>query len=267
MNGSDLAFSSTSSCPALFGGWCRTPGWTKPSFGYLPVYISIFSCSASCVGSVLIIAAYLLFRDIRTGLRKIVTYLAIADFVTASGYLLGNVNFIYYKGRLVEDEIAACYVFDAVCQIQAYITSWSSLSSFAWTAVLAGYLYSVLVKGDCITPSGHFALYHVFSWGAPMFVMLPLLCAGKLGYSLFAAGGWCFINSGDVSSSGTVTHELSLEVIALILVGGKAVEVFTYVIVIVLYGTIQWNIRRKVYLPCNVCCVLYVVHCIDMVHL
>ena len=79
-----------------------------------------------------------------------------------------------------------------------------------------------------------------------MVVMLPLLCAGKLGYSLFAAGGWCFINSGDVSASGAVTHDLSLEVIALILVGGKAVEVTTYIIVIAFYGSIQWNIRRKV---------------------
>ena len=250
MNSSDPVSFSTSSCPALFGGWCRTPGWTKPSFGYVPAYVSIVSCSASCVGSALLVAAYLLFRDVRTGLRKIVTYLAVADLVTASGYLLGNVNFIYYKRRLVEDEIGACYVFDTVCQIQAYITSWSSLSSFAWTAILAAYLYSVLVRGDCRTPSKHFPLYHVFSWGAPMTVMLPLLCTGKLGYSLFAAGGWCFINSGDVSESGVVTNDLSLEVIALILVGGKAVEVLTYIIVIVFYSSIQWNIRRKVY-ACN----------------
>lgn len=160
---------SPGTCPALFfDGPCDNQDWKEPNFHFYPAYISTVSCSASCIGSGLIVLTYLLWKDMRTGLRKIVTYLAIADFFTAAGYLLGNVNYFHYNDRVVEDEVSACYLFDTVCQIQAFVTSWSSLSSFVWTAILAVYLYWALVKGDSTSPHAYFMVYHVLSWGSPL---------------------------------------------------------------------------------------------------
>lgn len=239
---------SPGTCPALFfDGPCDNQDWKEPNFHFYPAYISTVSCSASCIGSGLIVLTYLLWKDMRTGLRKIVTYLAIADFFTAAGYLLGNVNYFHYNDRVVEDEVSACYLFDTVCQIQAFVTSWSSLSSFVWTAILAVYLYWALVKGDSTSPHAYFMVYHVLSWGSPLLVMLPLLCTGSLGFSPFAAGGWCFIAADsstiDISADAYV---LNGKTVALILVGGKAMEISTYVLVIALYSKIQWSIRKKV---------------------
>ena len=194
-------------CPAVFfDGICAMPGWREPDLGFNSVYISTVSCSASCVGSGLIVLTYLLWKDIRTGLRKIVTFLAIADFFTAAGYLLGNANYVHYNRHVTQDEVGACYLFDTVCQIQAFVTSWSSLSSFIWTAILAVYLYWALVKGDPKSPGEYFVLYHVLSWGSPLLVMLPLLCTGSLGYSPFASGGWCFIATPTDHSTGKWWH-------------------------------------------------------------
>ena len=237
----------TAACPALFfDGFCANPDWRKPDLGFNPVYISTVSCSASCIGSTLIVLTFALWKDTRTCLRRIVTCLAIADFFTAAGYLLGNANYVRYSNGVARDEVGACYLFDTVCQIQAFVTSWSSLSSFVWTGILAVYLYRALVKGDAQSPNEYFTVYHLLSWGSPLLVMLPLLCTGNLGYSPFAAAGWCFIATDYSAVKTSAGAVLSGKTVVLILVGGKAVEMSTYVLVIGLYSKIQWSIRKKV---------------------
>ena len=225
---------------------CNNEGWRRLEFPKLPLYLSMVSCSLSIVGSILTILPYILWKDIRTGVRKIITFLAIADFFTAFGYMMGNINYLIFFGDSEHNYLEACKSFGTICEIQSYISSWSSSSSFLWTSILALYLYWTIVKGSMWTVNKYFPLYHVLSWGGPILVMFPLLVAGKLGYSLFASGTWCFIR-GSLETDFNVNYKMEPWTIAYILLGGKALEIFTYLWVILFYSGIFCTIKRKVY--------------------
>lgn len=233
-------------CPAS-GFQCRNEDWKLPEFGEVPFYLSLTSCLLSVFGSILTVLPYILWKDIRTGVRKIITFLAIADFFTAFGYIIGNINELYFKSNSKSDYQDACKTFDTVCEIQSYISSWSSMSSFFWTSILALYLYWTIVKGNMKKVNKFFPIYHILAWGSPVLVVFPLLVFGRLGYSLFASGSWCFIK-GDLDTGFTDGdyYRMSAQTIFLILLGGKALEIFTYIWVIIFYGTIFINIRKKV---------------------
>ncbi|XP_019849009.1 PREDICTED: probable G-protein coupled receptor 157 isoform X2 [Amphimedon queenslandica] len=238
-------------CPGSYVQKCSNDSdFRLPDFGTGPLAVSLTSCSLSVVGSIITILPYLLWKDVRTGLRRVITYLAIADFFTASGYIMASINYIVYdiKTEHMQNHRKGepCTRFDEVCQIQAYISSWSSYSSFWWTLLLALFFYFAIVKGGTKKVEKYFPLYHVLSWGSPILVMFPLLVTGSLGYSLFAAGGWCFIGGdSEVGKSSFVKYSLSPVSIIKILAGGKAFEIFTYVWIIAMYFYIRCRVRRK----------------------
>ena len=236
-------------CPGIYEGkYCMYDGWIKPEFNNIPMIFSMISCSLSVIGSLLMILPYVLWKDLRTGVRAIVTFLAIADLFTALGYIMGSCNKIMYTKHRKDSEIKACHEFDTVCQIQAYISSWSSLSSFWWTAILAFYLYWTIAKGDTQKVNRYFPLYHILAWSSPLLVMFPLLATHSLGYSIFAASGWCFIRGDKTNGYSAYTDfHLSSKTILLILVGGKAFEIATYFWVVILYSMIYCKIHKKVY--------------------
>ena len=235
-------------CPGNYGGeYCMNEDWVTPDFGNTPLVFSMITCSLSVIGSLLMILPYVLWKDLRTGVRAIVTFLAIADLFTALGYVMGSFNYITYENNRKDSEIKACQEFDTVCQIQAYISSWSSLSSFWWTAILAFYLYWTIAKGDTQKVNRYFPLYHILAWSSPLLVMFPLLATHSLGYSLFAASGWCFIRGDKTNGYSAYTdYYLSDKTILLIFAGGKAFEIATYFWVVILYGMIYCQIHKKV---------------------
>ena len=237
-------------CPGNYGGeYCMHEEWVKLNFSIrsIPLVFSMISCSLSVIGSILMILPYVLWKDLRTGVRAIVTFLAIADLFTALGYIMGSFNDITYENNRKDSEIKACQEFDTVCQIQAYISSWSSLSSFWWTAILAFYLYWTIAKGDTKKVNRYFPLYHILAWGSPLLVMFPLLATHSLGYSIFAASGWCFIRGDKTNGYSAYTDfYLSNKTILLIFAGGKAFEIATYFWVVILYGMIYCQIHKKV---------------------
>ena len=147
---------------------------------------------------------------------------------------MGSINYLLYFEKEGDD----CSTFKEVCAIQSFITSWSSLSSFFWTVSLGFYLYLTLVHTKIFLANRFIPVFHVFNWGFPILICLPLLAAQKLGYSPFAASTWCFIR----------TQKSGSEKLALILIGGKLWEILAYVLVIALYATIKYHIRRQV---CN----------------
>lgn len=199
--------------------------------------ISIFSCVLSCLGSLLIIFSYWRWKDIRTGSRSVITFLAIADFFTAFGYIIGSSNYIAYYGDY--ENTLRCAKFQEICEIQSYITTWSSLSSFAWTCALAIYLYFTVVRKRIALALKIIPFFHVIAWGVPIAICLPLLIRGKLGYSPFAVSTWCFIGSAMESS------KLDAETIGLIFLAGKGFEIFTYILVVVLYIVIKCHIWKE----------------------
>lgn len=208
--------------------------------GRIPTYFSIASCSLSCSGSLLIFVAYFALKGIRNVAQKIITLLALADFFTATGYLLADWNYLKYTVTRSQ----SCQIFSAVCEVQSFVTSWSSICSFGWTCALALHLYLLLSARKQFSLSNFLVWENLVIWIFPLLILLPLLVTSKLGYSTYATSNWCFIRT-QKSVEGVVDKEE----IVLILVGGKLWEMLSYTFVIVMYSVtiIKFNKRVSCY--------------------
>ena len=221
-------------CPGA--NFSCTDGRVNFEIGRIPTYFSIASCSLSCLSSVLIVVAYLSLREIRMGSQKIITLLAIADFFTASGYLIAAGNFLTHYQHT---DLHSCQVFETICEIQSFVTTWSSLCSFVWTCTLALYFYLIVVKNKQRLAVRLLPWENIIAWFIPMLITLPLLVTGRLGYSPYAASNWCFIK--DNYQQSLNDHIVT---ILLIFVGGKFWEIMSYFIVIILYGITRVKFRQ-----------------------
>ena len=223
------------SCPVY---WDECGGnLTSLTLGRGPAIVSIVSSALSCIGSLLIVYIYARWRDLRTGSRSIITFLAIADFFTAFGYVVGSSNYLVHLKNDTDPASNECPFFTDICQLQSYVTTWSSLSSFFWTFALAFYLYITIVRNRIYLANRLIPLFHVVAWALPITVCLPLLVTGYLGFAPFAASTWCFIYD---------QHSLTPGKIILILVAGKFWEILTYVAVVILYVAIKYHIWKEV---------------------
>lgn len=210
-----------------------------------PSVVAIISCTLSILGSLLILYTYLRWKDLRTGSRSIITFLSLADLATAAGYVIGSVNYLNFFGE--KENSQQCSVYNTVCQIQSFITTTSSLWSFAWTTILAMYLYMVIVKNKIRLANRLMPLYHVVAWLLPLLITLPLLIKDKLGYTPYAASNWCFIKETLPNNDWKfVCGRLNYEMVYLVLLGGKAWEILTYLIVFVLYTAIKCHLYKEV---------------------
>eukprot|EP00731_Ephydatia_muelleri_P014846 Em0008g566a len=202
--------------------------------------VAIFSSLLSCMGSVLIIYVYLRWPAIRSGSRAIITYLAIADFVTGFGYIMGSSNYLQYTsyGNVTampaSTKVELCNnLFTPVCKIQSFLTTSSSMMSFLWTLILAIYLHTTVVKNRVRLVQQLVPLYHVIAWGLPTVVIFVMLATDVLGYAPVASANWCFIG---------VIRDTTLR-IAMIMVGGKFLEIITYVVALVLFVSTSIRLR------------------------
>lgn len=206
--------------------------------GQVPSYISITSSSLSCAGSLLILYAYFSLKDIRSGAQKVITLLAIADFFTAFGYIVGSVNFLTHFNHTASK---SCEVFTDICEVQSFITTWSTMCSYCWTCFLAFYFFLVLVFHKNQLASGLIPLYNVVSWICPLLIVLPLLATGNLGYAPYVASNWCYIKDIDYSSKHLLQKP---KTIALLFLAGKFWEILSYVFVIIIYLCIRVYLSR-----------------------
>ena len=219
-------------CPHSFH--CSENGSVSFDIGPAPSYVAIASSGLSCLGSFLLIATFLLVKSMRTDAQKIITFLAIADLISAAGYIFGSINFLVYFNQ---KNTESCYVYEGLCRTQAAITSWSSLSSFCWTLILAFYFYMVVVHNRKALASRLKPLFHIIAWIGPLFVIVPLTGFNKLGYGHYAAANWCFV--ADLTNTSNVAILTSNhETVAFIFVAGKQWEILTYVGVIIIYALI-----------------------------
>lgn len=232
-------------CPGKYKSWNCPEDWRVPSFGMVPIGVSMTSCILSVLGAFLTIIPYILWKDLRTGIRRIITFLAVADLLTAISYLMGTINWLSYS-YTNEDQTHSCQHFYTVCEIQSFLSCWFSMSSFLWTAILALYLYCKIKFGDVSKIDRMFPIIHVISWGLPIILVFPLLATGYLGYSAFAAGGWCFVKADNYHNIHRVSnnYKMSFTTVIIILVGGKALEISIYVWVLVLFCGIYRVIHK-----------------------
>lgn len=206
--------------------------------GVSPSYVGIVSSSLSCLGSVLIILAFCVLKDLRTVAQKIITLLAVADFISAAGYILGSSNFIIHFNQT---DPAQCTTFQVICVVQAAITSWSSLVSFCWSVILAFHFFLMIVYQKSHLASKLLPVYNIIAWGGPLFIIIPLLATAKLGYAPYAASNWCFVADTNYTSSKLSDDGL---LVAVIMVAGKGWELLSYIIVTLLYILIILHIGK-----------------------
>ena len=229
-------------CPKSFE--CESPD-VSLDVGRVPSYISIVSSAFSCLGSLLIIVAYAAVKDRRRGVQTMVAQLAVADFILASGFIMGAVNFLLSYNR--NDAEEACKNFQAVCKVQSLITAWTSITSYIWTSLIALYFFIHFVCNQAAAFAKLTPMWVVIAWVFPLPILLPLLCLGKLGYSRYAASNWCYVADDDYS----IPLSRKPSQIAAIVTVAWLWEVISHVTVVILYGCGVLPTRGHQLVPCT----------------
>jgi G protein-coupled receptor 157 len=227
-------------CPPKDNISCTLTSQSNLFLGPVPTYVSLVSSSLSCIGAIAIIATYILFKDLRIGSRSIITNLSIADLFMSLSCIVGGVNYLVNYRR---DDSNMCVIFDTICSIQSYITTWSQLSSYVWNCALAVYLFLTIAFAKNRLANRLIPIFHIIAWGLPIFVALPLLCLNYLGYSPYTSN-WCFIRDYNYEHNKWLNTNTMLAFL-----GGRIIpEFISYLLIIILYSIIKChicNLKRK----------------------
>ena len=209
-------------------------------------------CLLSMIGSVTIIATFILWKEIRTTSRKILLFLSVSDFLIAASNLFGI---------LIESQHRSKILANKICKAQSFFTNSVSVSSFMWTLTLAIYLYLAIVKNNQRLGRNLLPIFHITNWllgpvinGIAMSQRMLGGAAGPVG------GGWCWINH-NVSKDTPSHYVISSGEIMWIIIDAKAIELIVYPTSFVLYSCIKYKLHSEVRallmvhhiipLPCN----------------
>ncbi len=243
---SDLVSDPTGSC---------TENFTIPSkYLHASPYISMVSSIASLFGSFLIILTFIIWKDIRTMARAILVFLAMADFVTAAGYLFGSAVYLRYqvlhKGALNGSEEEN---YDWLCRVQSYVTTVAPISSFLWTTHLAIYLLITIVLQKKQLARKMFIFFHITAWGIPLLVCTPALFTKNLGPGTSRSStSWCFVAFENTYSGHQRDYDRKLaRLYGFELLCGKFWEILACIVAGILYITVKVSLWRRVSMACN----------------
>lgn len=203
------------------------------------VYLTMVSSCFSMIGSILIIATFIIWRDIRTVARAIVVFLAIADFFTAAGYLFGSlVSYFNERGHY------SYHWYKVLCETQSFITTAFPISSFLWTSHLAIYLYVAIVHSNPTLAKKLLVIFHITGWGIPLAICLPALLTGHLGISNDESSvNWCFVSFNP--DNRTELKQQLVEYYSFELLCGKFWEITTYFVAFILYIAVKVVLKRR----------------------
>ena len=161
----------------------------------LKFLVSIF-CILSIAGSLLIIIAYIAFKETRTLARQLLVNLAVADFVTALANLVGLLtNFERFHLRDENYDHDQSKWISIYCTVQAFFAQFGTDSSILWTIVVTVYLLSAIVLKKHNITSKLLPFYYIISWGIPLVIMIWFAVVGFLGFEPNTTPGWCAIKS------------------------------------------------------------------------
>ncbi len=160
----------------------------------LKFFVSVF-CIFSIGGSLLIIIAYIFFKETRTLARQLLVNLSVADLVTALANLVGLLtNFDRFK-VLHDENYGQSNWISIYCTVQAFFAQLGTDSSILWTIAIALYLMLAIVLGTPKIAAKLLPVYYIISWGIPMTVMIWFAVVGFLGFEPNTTPGWCAIKS------------------------------------------------------------------------
>mmetsp|Transcript_2135 Transcript_2135/g.7623 ORF Transcript_2135/g.7623 Transcript_2135/m.7623 type:complete len:362 (-) Transcript_2135:29-1114(-) len=153
-----------------------TKHFSKSQLDTLTVLNITFS-TISLLGSTFILLSYFLFKDLRKLSFKLVLWLSFSDALSGMSTLIGS----------PADGSAICY-------IQAYITQFFAIASFAWTTCIAFTLYFTVImhRADVADYYYHF---HAYVWGLS-FVLVPI---PQIFDDYGDSGYWCWIRNNTLS--------------------------------------------------------------------
>lgn len=138
----------------------------------LSVLICIFvSSSLSIIGAVVIFITYCLVTVAKNQTRRLLVYLTITDLMTAVGNLVGASRYAlrYETEYLINRHQMqnTCNTTTAVFEIQSFVTTFSSLSSFFWTSIIMLHILMTLITQREWSSLRNRVIYHLVSWGVP----------------------------------------------------------------------------------------------------
>ena len=200
------------------------------------------TCAFSIVGSFLIVLAYILLRDLRTSARLILVHVSLADFGVGVSNLFGEIlqldgHYSCTLNRLTR--------YKGLCEAQAFVAHFSTLSSVLWTMVLSAFMYTLIVNRS--TTKWILRLSYLFCYGFPLFITIWLLCTNRLGFSPYNSSGWCamialnFSTKPDCSPYKHPSHDYTA-----IIFGYDLWIVMTSVFIIIVYLSLLIYIKQEV---------------------
>ena len=208
------------------------------------VYTTMLSSIASMFGSFLIILTFLMWKDLRTIARAILVFLAIADFLTALGYVFGAVVYLESKGDYTSE---AKYQY--LCRFQSFMTTTFPISSFLWTMNLAIYLFVMIVLRKGQLAKKLVIPFHIIAWGIPLAICIPAVSTGVLGEANSRTSvSWCFVHFNDTlpDNSTAVYRQRIAKFYAFEFICGKIWEIIACIVSLVLYIIIKFTLTWRV---------------------
>lgn len=196
------------------------PNQTTIAQGVVNKVLSTTAASSSIVGTLIIIATFVIWSDLRTNSRTIILCISIGDLFVAISNIIG-----LYKENL--------------CEIQATLNIAAVLSSFFWTVYLSLFFYVTICKKISTQwETRLMCFFQVTGWGIPL-----VLAAAAFGFK--AAG-----NSDDLVSSGwcwiKIYKQHWWKTVLWMCLAGKGWEILAYIVISVFYVLVKLQIRREV---------------------
>ncbi|XP_062566880.1 G-protein coupled receptor 157-like [Saccostrea cucullata] len=184
--------------------------------------ITLVSCLASLLGGVGLLITQYKMDNLHYMLRNLLCFLTIADIITDLGYICGTFN--YMISNIRSDNISEHTWNTTLCTAQSFVTTFSNMSSFAWTSIITVHLFLLVrttkdwERNTCLK-----VLYHIIGWFIPGLVTVILLVNDRLGESYnITTGSWCWIklNRTDIQATDR----------GIMLLAGKLWEILTYIL-------------------------------------
>lgn len=226
-NGSDCSW------PDEWGGQ-KARGVVTQLYFWLALFVAVLSMA----GSLTIVALYVRVKDIRSPGRRLLVFLSMSDFLTAAGNLFG---LCWFADRTALSSDWPSPFTDVACRVQAAWSTFSSISSFSWSVVIAVNVFVAAVRGSDYVTRRLAVLSHLFCWGMGATIVTITASQDQFGYDQCTIY-WCWVRreyggSGGSDYNGSQTFIWQL-------VTGKAYELITVASTVVLFA-LSWRRLRK----------------------
>uniref|UniRef100_K1RDQ1 G-protein coupled receptors family 2 profile 2 domain-containing protein n=2 Tax=Magallana TaxID=2171616 RepID=K1RDQ1_MAGGI len=155
---------------------------------------------------------------------------AVGNLIGASRYALRNETEYLTSRHQMQN---TCITTNAVCEVQSFVTTFSSLSSFFWTSIIMVHIMMTLITQREWSNLRNRVIYHCVSWGVPLGITFLALSYDVLGEDFFTnTGPWCWIKG--------CLHQP--KVFLWMTLTGKGWEILTY------FLTMTFYIIMKIYM-------------------